>query len=261
MGRERAFASFHCSCLLAVRACSVLLSADTDQATGDRSRVSPAKTAAFDEMRAEDGVRAAYAEIERWLRATPREQLDRKRQEAELLFRRIGITFAVYGEGGDPERLIPFDIIPRIIARRRMGPALGRAAPAGAGAERLPADVYGEQEILQGRQDPQRPGAGERGLPAGDGRHRAAAAASTRISPASTWCAPGRTSSTCWRTIAARRPASPTCWRTGRRCCGCFPKLCARHRIAPVEPLPRGVAGDAEGGRPGPRRRPDGRRC
>ena len=32
-----------------------------------------------------------------------------KHREAEVLFRRIGITFAVYTEGGDPERLIPFD--------------------------------------------------------------------------------------------------------------------------------------------------------
>ena len=40
----------------------------------------------------------------------------RKREEAERLFRRIGITFAVYSEGGsDTERLIPFDIIPRVL--------------------------------------------------------------------------------------------------------------------------------------------------
>ncbi|MEN9499560.1 MAG: hypothetical protein RIS83_1379, partial [Pseudomonadota bacterium] len=71
---------------------------------------------AFDEMGAPDAARAAYGEIARWLAATPIAQLERKRQEAELLFRRIGVTFAVYGEGGDPERLIPFDIIPRILA-------------------------------------------------------------------------------------------------------------------------------------------------
>ena len=50
----------------------------------------------------------------------------RKRDEAEALFRRVGITFAVYGEGGDPERLIPFDVIPRILARSRMGPPVAR---------------------------------------------------------------------------------------------------------------------------------------
>jgi uncharacterized circularly permuted ATP-grasp superfamily protein len=111
--------------------------------------VSQARIAAYDEMRAEDGVRAAYAEIERWLRATPREQLDRKRHEAELLFRRIGITFAVYGEGGDPERLIPFDIIPRIIARsewERLSAGLRQRVRA---LNAFLADVYGKQEILR----------------------------------------------------------------------------------------------------------------
>ncbi len=71
---------------------------------------------AFDEMTAADGsVRDAYAELARWLKRTPSDQIGRKRHEADLLFRRLGITFAVYGEGGDPERLIPFDVIPRIL--------------------------------------------------------------------------------------------------------------------------------------------------
>ena len=71
---------------------------------------------AFNEM--EDGaggVRNAYKGLEDWLHSTSPETLDRKRQEAELMFRRIGITFAVYGEGGDPERIIPFDIVPRVL--------------------------------------------------------------------------------------------------------------------------------------------------
>ena len=33
-------------------------------------------------------------------------------------FRRIGITFAVYGEGESTERLIPFDMLPRVFSRR-----------------------------------------------------------------------------------------------------------------------------------------------
>ncbi|WP_233713224.1 circularly permuted type 2 ATP-grasp protein [Amaricoccus solimangrovi] len=49
-----------------------------------------------------------------WVRRTPAEQLALKKAEAEALFRRIGITFAVYGEGGDTERLIPFDMMPRV---------------------------------------------------------------------------------------------------------------------------------------------------
>ena len=70
---------------------------------------------AFDEMRGPDGIYAKYEPIRRWLAETPAETVALKRSEAELLFRRIGITFAVYSEGGDPERLIPFDIIPRIL--------------------------------------------------------------------------------------------------------------------------------------------------
>jgi uncharacterized circularly permuted ATP-grasp superfamily protein len=73
--------------------------------------------AAFDEMRGLDGaVRPAYAGLAEWLAAMPAEALARKRQEADILFRRIGITFAVYGEGGDTERLIPFDLVPRVLA-------------------------------------------------------------------------------------------------------------------------------------------------
>ncbi|HWA01008.1 MAG TPA: circularly permuted type 2 ATP-grasp protein [Caulobacterales bacterium] len=70
----------------------------------------------FDEMNGVAGdLRQPYAAIEAWLKATPSAVLTAKRLEAERLFRRIGITFAVYTEGGDPERLIPFDIIPRVI--------------------------------------------------------------------------------------------------------------------------------------------------
>ena len=60
-----------------------------------------------------------------------------KQAEAEALFRRIGITFAVYGEGGDPERLIPFDMIPRVFTEARMAQARARHQAARAGAERL----------------------------------------------------------------------------------------------------------------------------
>lgn len=61
-------------------------------------------------------VRPAYAELAKWLAETPADMLDLRRQEAELLFRRIGITFAVYGEAEAQERLIPFDVLPRILS-------------------------------------------------------------------------------------------------------------------------------------------------
>jgi uncharacterized circularly permuted ATP-grasp superfamily protein len=71
---------------------------------------------AFDEMHAADGaVRDNYRSYAEWLQAMPAEVTARKREEANLLFHRIGITFAVYGEDAGAERLIPFDIVPRII--------------------------------------------------------------------------------------------------------------------------------------------------
>src|SRR5437899_7972683 len=72
---------------------------------------------AFDEMKGTDGsMRPAYNELSRWLGEIPPDVLDYRRREAELLFRRIGITFAVYGEADAQERLIPFDVLPRILA-------------------------------------------------------------------------------------------------------------------------------------------------
>src|SRR5579871_2181089 len=75
--------------------------------------------AAFDEMRAPDGsVRPAYAKLADWLGRVPPDVLSYRRREAEFIFRRIGITFAVYGEAEATERLIPFDVIPRILAAK-----------------------------------------------------------------------------------------------------------------------------------------------
>jgi uncharacterized circularly permuted ATP-grasp superfamily protein len=74
----------------------------------------------FDEMHGTDGqVREHYREFERWLAEQSPQAMRNKRSEADLVFRRVGITFAVYGEkdeeGSGTERLIPFDVVPRII--------------------------------------------------------------------------------------------------------------------------------------------------
>jgi uncharacterized circularly permuted ATP-grasp superfamily protein len=71
---------------------------------------------AFDEMTLAGGeCRAGYEFVKAWLESTPPDQLKIHQAEAELLFRRIGITFAVYGDSDAEERIIPFDIIPRIL--------------------------------------------------------------------------------------------------------------------------------------------------
>jgi uncharacterized circularly permuted ATP-grasp superfamily protein len=72
----------------------------------------------FDEMYADAAngkVRGHYREFEAWLAEQSPETIAHKRAEADLIFRRVGITFAVYGNDAGTERLIPFDIIPRII--------------------------------------------------------------------------------------------------------------------------------------------------
>lgn len=51
-----------------------------------------------------------------WLASQPTESLERARQDADLLFRRVGITFNVYGDEAGAERLIPFDLIPRVLS-------------------------------------------------------------------------------------------------------------------------------------------------
>jgi uncharacterized circularly permuted ATP-grasp superfamily protein len=73
----------------------------------------------YDEMLNEDGsVRSAYADFRQWYDGQDVSWLKRQDAEAERFFRRIGITFNVYGDDAGEERLIPFDMIPRIITAR-----------------------------------------------------------------------------------------------------------------------------------------------
>jgi uncharacterized circularly permuted ATP-grasp superfamily protein len=105
---------------------------------------------AFDEMRAETGaVRPAYTILSDWLSGVPKDVLDYRRREAEFIFRRIGITFAVYGDAAAQERLIPFDIIPRILTRPewdRLTRGLEQRIKA---LNAFIRDIYGKREVLR----------------------------------------------------------------------------------------------------------------
>ena len=94
-------------------------------------------------------VRPAYAKLLDWVESTSPEALSQKQRQAEALFRRIGITFAVYGEGGDTERLIPFDMMPRVFTEhewRRLEKGVKQRARA---LNAFLYDVYHRAEITR----------------------------------------------------------------------------------------------------------------
>ncbi|MFQ2498525.1 circularly permuted type 2 ATP-grasp protein [Aeromonas caviae] len=81
--------------------------------------IKPPGPGCYDEMLLTDNqFRDHYHAYLSWLHQTDEKNIERKREEADLLFRRVGITFNVYGDGDGAERLIPFDSIPRIIPAR-----------------------------------------------------------------------------------------------------------------------------------------------
>src|ERR1700742_3321159 len=101
-------------------------------------------------MKGSDGrVRPAYSELAAWLGAVRPDELDYRRREGELLFRRIGITFAVYGEADAQERLIPFDVIPRILSAsewQRLSRGLEQRVKA---LNMYLRDIYSKREVLR----------------------------------------------------------------------------------------------------------------
>jgi uncharacterized circularly permuted ATP-grasp superfamily protein len=107
-------------------------------------------TVAFDEMKGADGIdRPPYGELARWLGEIPSDVLDYRRREAELLFRRIGITFAVYGEADAQERVIPFDVLPRILSAAEWDFLRAGLEQRVKALNLYIKDVYGRREILR----------------------------------------------------------------------------------------------------------------
>jgi uncharacterized circularly permuted ATP-grasp superfamily protein len=110
--------------------------------------------APFDEMlTATKAVREQYRVYERWLERQPAETMRSRRDEAEMIFRRVGITFAVYGakdeDGAGTERLIPFDLIPRIIPGHEWAAMEAGLRQRVTALNRFIHDVYHGQEILK----------------------------------------------------------------------------------------------------------------
>ncbi len=110
----------------------------------------------FDEMVGADGsIREPYRILGDWLAAQPRGGVSEKSRAAEAIFRRLGITFAVYGADEATERLIPFDIIPRIIAAaewRKLEKGIEQRVRA---MNAFLYDIYHSQEIIRAGRIPE----------------------------------------------------------------------------------------------------------
>jgi len=104
----------------------------------------------FDEMHAADGsARGAYRQYDEWLGAQELSWLRRQSEEAERFFRRTGITFNVYGANDGEERLIPFDVIPRIVTGgewRKLERGIAQRVRA---LNAFIHDIYHRQEIVR----------------------------------------------------------------------------------------------------------------
>jgi uncharacterized circularly permuted ATP-grasp superfamily protein len=105
---------------------------------------------AFDEMHGlRDGVRNAYRMYQEWLDTMPHERLLEKHQQADLIFRRLGITFSVYGSEEGIERLIPFDVIPRILDADEWKTVSTGVCQRVRAINAFLDDIYHEQHILK----------------------------------------------------------------------------------------------------------------
>ncbi|KAF0803950.1 hypothetical protein A6D6_03532 [Alcanivorax xiamenensis] len=112
--------------------------------------IAPPVMSGFDEMFAREGaVRPHYSSYHGWLLGQSNSLLQRKRQEAELLFHRVGITFNVYGEESGAERLIPFDVVPRIIPEQEWRHLEQGTAQRVRALNRFLDDIYHGQDIIR----------------------------------------------------------------------------------------------------------------
>ncbi|MCD2322693.1 circularly permuted type 2 ATP-grasp protein [Sphingomonas sp. IC-56] len=106
---------------------------------------------AFDEIWGHGGPttpRPEFDALSRWVADTPRDELHRRQQSAEAAFRQLGITFAVYGDNDAAERIIPFDIVPRIFLHQEWASLSEGLVQRVQAINAFLEDIYGERRIL-----------------------------------------------------------------------------------------------------------------
>src|SRR2546427_2615011 len=194
--------------------------------------------AAFDEMNGPEGdLRPAYQELSRWLKETPPDALEYRSQEAELLFRRIGIPFAVYGDAEAQERLIPFDVIPRIMSAKEWAILEKGLKPRVRALNMFLRDIYHGREVLRANVIPEdlifhnpvfRPEMNGQNVPH-DVYVHIAGIDIVRVNPENFFVLEDN----------ARTPSGVSYMLENREIMmRLFPDLFARHRVAPVERYP-----------------------
>jgi uncharacterized circularly permuted ATP-grasp superfamily protein len=106
---------------------------------------------AFDELWGMSGgtaPRPGFEPLADWLADTSEAELDRRQEAAEVAFRNLGITFSVYGEEDAAERIIPFDIVPRIFTAREWDELSAGLEQRVRAINDFIDDIYGERRIL-----------------------------------------------------------------------------------------------------------------
>uniref|UniRef100_A0A8W7PXH1 Circularly permuted ATPgrasp domain-containing protein n=1 Tax=Anopheles coluzzii TaxID=1518534 RepID=A0A8W7PXH1_ANOCL len=113
-------------------------------------QITPLDHTHYDEMLAAgQEVRPSYQHFASWLNQATPDWLRDKQAEADTLFRRVGITFAVYGDESGSERLIPFDTIPRIISASEWKTLEAGCIQRVTALNRFLHDIYHDQDILK----------------------------------------------------------------------------------------------------------------
>lgn len=168
-------------------------------------------------------IRAHYRSYHAWLSRQSHQLMADRQQEAEMVFRRVGITFAVYGDkdadGAGTERLIPFDLIPRIIPAqewRELEMGLVQRVTA---LNRFIHDIYHEQDILRAGLIPSdmvlgnaqfRPQMQGLAVPGDVYSHISG------IDIVRALMRPDKPGISCWKTTCGCPAGSATCWKTAR---------------------------------------------
>lgn len=100
-------------------------------------------------MNADNSPRQPYTTYNDWYASQDKARLIAKSKEAENIFRKTGITFAVYGHADSSEKLIPFDLIPRIISGREWRKLAQGIEQRVIALNAFLDDIYHKQEIIK----------------------------------------------------------------------------------------------------------------